>query len=79
MISVSNIEVTGFEHAVRAMRNSWDSWDKSDSYPTLDGFHIGDKDLELMRKLYKAGDPHRTYARMIHIWMDINAPLYWWK
>ena len=32
-----------------------------------------------MRKLYKAGTEHRTYARMIQVSMDITAPLYWWK
>ena len=32
-----------------------------------------------MQKLFKAGVEHRTYARMIYVWMDITAPLYWWK
>ena len=42
-------------------------------------FVIGNEDLCLMRKLYKAGTEHRTYARMIQVAMDITAPLYWWK
>lgn len=84
MIKVENIDAYGFEHAVRAMRNPMNSWDKSDSYYEQANFcdhkfHIGDNDLALMQKLYKAGPEHRTYARMILVWMDITAPLYWWK
>ena len=89
MISVDNIDVYGFEHAVRAMRNPMNSWDKSDSkweiftpeYPNLSEakYVIGKNDLDLMKRLYKAGTEHRTYARMIYVWMDITAPLYWWK
>ena len=36
MIKVENIEVWGFEHAVRGMRNPLNSWDRSDSYPAVD-------------------------------------------
>ena len=86
MIKVENIDVWGFEHAIRGMRNPMNSWDKSDSafYSEvcgikLDALDIGDGDLNLMRKLYKAGTEHRTYARMIQVSMDITAPLYWWK
>lgn len=84
MIRVENIDVYGFETAIRGMRNPMNSWDRSDSYYELANFcnHsyvVGDDDLALMRKLYKAGVEHRTYARMIYVWMDITAPLYWWK
>lgn len=49
--------------------------------PIADGedYVIGKNDLDLMQRLYKAGTEHRTYARMIYVWMDITAPLYWWK
>lgn len=49
--------------------------------PIADGedYVIGKNDLDLMQRLYKAGTEHRTYARMIYVWMDIIAPLYWWK
>lgn len=40
---------------------------------------IGKNDLQLMQKLYKAGSEHRKYLRQIVVWMDILAPLYWWK
>ena len=84
MIKVENIDVYGFEHAVRAMRNPMNSWDKSDSEWIATNWctarmDIGEKDLNLMNKLFKAGTEHRTYARMIMVWMDITAPLYWWK
>ena len=84
MIKVENIDVHGFEHAVRGARNPMSSWAKSDSdYDTANwcdsDFHIGDNDMALLNRLYKAGVEHRTYARMIYVWMDITAPLYWWK
>lgn len=88
MIKVEKVDVYGIEHAARAMRNPMNSWDKSDSYVRQadgDGIEIskyeeiGSNDLDLMRRLYKAGPEHRTYARMIYVWMDITAPLYWWK
>ena len=89
MIKAENVDAHGFEHAVRAMRNPMNSWDKSDSkweiftpeYPNLSEakYVIGKNDLDLMKRLYKAGTEHRTYARMIYVWMDITAPLYWWK
>lgn len=43
------------------------------------GFKVSENDLDLMRRLYKAGTEHRKYLRMIHIQMDITAPLYWFK
>ena len=42
-------------------------------------FVIGEADLDLMRRLYKAGPEHRKFLRQIFISMDIIAPLYWWK
>lgn len=40
---------------------------------------IGDNDLDLMKRLRKAGTDHRKYLRMITVYVDITAPLYWWK
>ena len=90
MLKVENIEVWGFEHAIRGMRNPLNSWAKSDSYKTHieDAetlqtadfeFFVGEKDLELMQKLCKAGSEHRKFMRHIFVSMDITAPLYWWK
>ena len=87
MIKIEKIEVWGFEHAIRGMRNPMNSWDKSDSIFVVTGANgnpeiqarIGENDLDLMRRLYKAGHPHRKYLRQIMVSMDITAPLYWWK
>lgn len=49
-------------------------WDNPDL-----NFCIGDNDLKLMKTLFNAGTEHRKYDRMIQVWMDIEAPLYWWK
>lgn len=47
---------------------------------TLDcTFCIGNNDLELMKKLVKAGSDHSKFMRMINVTLDITAPLYWWK
>ena len=85
MIKVENIDVWGFKHAISAMRNPMNSWNKSDSRGSghfINGefsFELGKNDLDLMQRLYKAGTEHRTYARMIQVSMDITAPLYLWK
>lgn len=100
MIKVTNIEVSGWEAAIRGMRNPMNSWEKSDSIGCYSqpcstcslfidshcthktpgcNFVIGQKDLELMLKLAKAGSDHAKYRRMINVTMDILAPLYWWK
>ena len=75
MLKVEHLEVWGFEHAVRGMRNPMNSWDKSDSVHD----HVGDNDLDLMHRLYSAGSEHRKYLRQIFVSLDITAPLYWWK
>lgn len=84
MIKVENIDVWGFEHAIRGMRNPFNSWNKSDSEFYISDVgceieNIGKNDLDLMKKLYKAGTEHRKYLRQIFVSMDITAPLYWWK
>ena len=40
---------------------------------------IGDNDLDLMKRLRNAGTDHRKFMRMITVYVDITAPLYWWK
>lgn len=85
MIKVEHIDVRGMHAAIRGMRNPMNSWDRSDSYdvdldeggPSL--YIIGDADLKLMKQLLQAGPEHRKYLRMIMVYMDITAPLYWWK
>ena len=42
-------------------------------------FIIGPKDKDLMKRLRNAGTDHRKFMRMITVYADITAPLYWWK
>ena len=81
MIKVEKIDVNGFEAAIRGMRNPMNSWDRSDScYETYGiSYIVGKNDLRLMHKLFLGGPEHRKFMRMIHVSMDITAPLYWWK
>ena len=44
-----------------------------------DGYKIGPNDLDLMKRLRNAGTDHRKFMRMITVYVDITAPLYWWK
>lgn len=80
MLRVEKAEVFNLHGAVRGMRNPLNSWDKSDSrWETVSDYKIGESDLALMRKLYRAGTEHRKYLRQIFVCMDITAPLLWWK
>ena len=75
---------------VMGMRNPMNSWAASDSYIThIENpeslntadfeFVLGEKDAELMRKLANLGPIHGKFMRMIVVYVDITAPLYWWK
>lgn len=75
MLKARILDVQGFEHAIKGMRNSRNSWSRMDSVDDI----VGPNDLKLMNRLFKSGTEHRKYARMITVWIDINAPLYWWK
>lgn len=91
MIKIENVEVMGWEAAIRGMRNPMNSWDKSDSGTKCpyeketccgecqQNFCIGPNDKDLMKRLAKAGTDHRKFMRMITVYADITAPLYWWK
>ena len=91
MIKLEHTEVLGWEHAIRGMRNPMNSWEMSDSYfrqdySSMDDFEdrsvwidIGPNDLDLMTRLRNAGTDHRKFMRMLVVYVDITAPLYWWK
>lgn len=81
-------------HGMRNPKNSWDKSDsvfcpneyscdscsrceKHECY--VSNITIGENDMKLMKTLFNAGTEHRKYDRMIQVWMDIEAPLYWWK
>lgn len=88
MLKIENTVVTGWEAAIRGMRNPKNSWARSDSKlvpidielrPGHFKFEIGPNDLDLMTRLRNAGTDHRKFMRMITVYLDITAPLYWWK
>ena len=82
MIKIEPAWPVGFDAAIRGMRNPLNSWDKMDSYyiwPDDEEFHIGPNDHDLMMKLRNAGPDHRKFMRMIVVYTDITAPLYFWK
>ena len=89
MLKIENTEVMGWEHAIRGMRNPKNSWEKSDSGwepqfdteqgPVAGEFVVGPNDHDLMMRLRSAGTDHRKFMRMIVVYLDITAPLYWWK
>ena len=95
MIKIENTEVVGWEHAIRGMRNPMNSWDKSDSefevlgkepdnaivvdWPGDAASWVGPNDQKLMMTLRNDGTDHRKFMRMLTVYMDITAPLYWWK
>jgi hypothetical protein len=88
LIKIENVDVSGWEAAIRGMRNPLNSWEKSDShregcYRTplcymSKGYTVGSNDLDLMKRLANAGTDHRKFLRMINVTMDIIAPTYWW-
>ena len=95
MIKIENDEVLGWEYAIRGARNPMNSWKKSDTRwflnPMYEGsisvaeteegceLFIGPNDQSLLMKLAKAGSVEAKYRRMIVVYCDITAPLYWWK
>ena len=95
MLKIENFEVLGWEHAIRGMRNPMNSWEKSDSnffddseghvcnicqgHGPMSLIEIGQNDYALMKNLRNAGTDHRKFMRMITVYLDITAPLYWWK
>lgn len=91
MIKIENVEVVGWEHALRGMRNPKNSWEKSDTeiFITLIGYtpngegcyegYLGDNDRDLCNRLANGGPVHAKYRRMITVYLDVVAPLYWWK
>lgn len=90
MLTIDKVSVYGFEESIRGMRNPMNSWDKSDSgygnIPRIDAvessdhiYLLGYNDATLMNQLVKAGPSHRKFMRMIIVYMDVSAPLYWWK
>lgn len=88
-MKIETLDVQGFDSAIYGMRNPLKSHSKMDSYWAEtenfdavgpDAFHyiIGKNDYDLMKRLWKAGNEHRKYLRMIQVWVNILAPRYFW-
>ena len=85
-MKITNTEVYGFKAALRGMRNPMNSWHLQDSVPYYcmpdilwDATLIGEKDLDLAKRLIKAGNEHCKFLRQIQVWADFEMPLYWWS
>ena len=93
MIKIENVVLPSaeqWEAVIRGMRNPMNSWDKMDSEITFNDnpavledaypqFCMGEADHELAQKLADGGSVHAKYRRMIPVYLDITAPLYFWK
>ena len=80
MIKLERFEVMNMNNAIRGARNPLNSWARMDSYFDEEGkFIFGPNDLDLAKRLCKAGSDHRKFIRQIFVTVDITAPLYWWK
>ncbi|MBQ5735428.1 MAG: hypothetical protein IIV51_08620 [Lachnospiraceae bacterium] len=80
MLKIERDSVMNFENAMRGARNPLNSWARMDSYVDEDGnFVFGDNDIDLAKRLRKAGSDHRKFMRQILVSCDITAPMYWWK
>ena len=79
MIKIENIDVYGWEAAIRGARNPMNSWDRMDSCYNNGEFEIGENDYKLLKNLTIAGPEHRKWNRMVTVTMDITAPMYWFS
>lgn len=68
-----------WQATIRGARNPMNSWGKSDSQFWPGHMRIGENDLDLMKRLIKAGTDHSKFMRFLPVMVDITAPLYWWK
>jgi hypothetical protein len=80
MLKVERTSVMNMENAIRGARNPMNSWARMDSsYDEKGNFVLGPNDLDLAKRLARAGSDHRKFLRQIFVSVDITAPLYWWK
>ncbi len=80
MIRIERVSVMNMENAIRGARNPMNSWGRMDStFDEKGNFVLGQNDLDLARRLARAGSDHRKFLRQIFVSVDITAPLYWWK
>ena len=94
-MKITNTEVYGFEASLRGMRNPMNSWHLQDTKRMLgikgkyndfknndlsyEAIVIGSNDMDLAKRLIKAGNEHCKFLRQIQVWADFEMPLYWWS
>ena len=94
-MKITNTEVYGFEASLRGMRNPMNSWHLQDTKRMLgikgkyndfknnnlsyEAIVIGPNDIDLAKRLIKAGNEHCKFLRQIQVWADFDMPLYWWS
>lgn len=95
MIKFERTSVMNFDNAIRGARNPMNSWGKMDSHDCYDAgsnvcgylskcdcgccYEIGPNDMDLLKRLRKAGSDHRKFMRQIFVSVDITAPIYFYK
>ena len=80
MLKAERSCVMNLENAIRGARNPMNSWARMDSsYDAQGNYILGANDLDLAKRLARAGSDHRKFLRQIFVSVDITAPLYWWK
>lgn len=80
MIKLERTSVMNLENAMRGARNPMNSWNRSDScYNEAGEYVLGPNDLDLAKRLRRAGSDHRKFLRQVFVSVDITAPMYWWK
>lgn len=82
MIKFENVVLPSSEQwlsIIMGTRNPLNSWDRSDSEFTFNSKYpgLGSNDFDLMMRLSRAGTDHRKFMRMIVVYVDITAPMYW--
>ena len=94
-MKITNTEVYGFEASLRGMRSPMNSWHLQDTKRMLgikgkyndfknndlsyEAIVIGPNDMDLAKRLIKAGNEHCKFLRQIQVWADFEMPLYWWS
>ena len=80
MLKLERTSVMNLENAMRGARNPMNSWGRMDSFYDENGeYKLGPNDLDLAKRLRKAGSDHRKFLRQVFVSVDVTAPLYWWK
>ncbi|MDO5350101.1 MAG: hypothetical protein Q4E86_09190 [Lachnospiraceae bacterium] len=80
MIKLERTSVMNLENAMRGARNPMNSWNRMDSYYNEEHQYVlGPNDLDLAKRLRRAGSDHRKFLRQVFVSVDITAPIYWWK